>query len=79
MACVCEKKDRRYWFVLHGWRKKAFASGNPNGRKVLSEYSEVGCNKCGKLWRTKAKYVESLNDGGFMLSVPDRIYSGNAK
>lgn len=29
-------------------------------RWTASDYSEVHCRKCGKIWRTKAEYVDVL-------------------
>jgi hypothetical protein len=30
------------------------------GRRTPSEYSEVICSRCGRRWRTKAAYVDTL-------------------
>jgi hypothetical protein len=33
-------------------------------RKTPSVYSEVACRSCLRRWRTKARYVDDLPDGG---------------
>lgn len=32
----------------------------PKGQCHYSEYSTIECTNCGKIWRTKAKYVDNL-------------------
>lgn len=45
---------------LEVWTYRANYSAFNGYRRTQSEYSEVRCRKCGKIWRTKAAYVDSL-------------------
>jgi hypothetical protein len=63
-ACICEKekKDTKNWIVIHRKHNHS-AFETPKYGCHPSDYSTVGCLKCGMLWRTKAKYVDCLSDG----------------
>lgn len=54
--CNCNKPD---WVIIH-YKHNHSAFESPKYAPHYSEYSTVYCNSCGGLWRTKAKYVESL-------------------
>lgn len=61
VACACfpylkgNRRPRAEWVVT--LRECNYRRGyNP------STYSEVRCTKCGRIWRTKAKYVDRLPD-----------------
>ncbi len=56
-GCECAPEDRTAWCVLmYRCNYSAF-----NGRHhTPSDYSQIGCVKCRKRWRTKAAYVETL-------------------
>jgi hypothetical protein len=60
-ACDCPERKKpvreRNW-VVRDWRCNHSAF---SGYKwTPSDYSAVECLKCGKWWRTKAKYVDLL-------------------
>jgi hypothetical protein len=53
----CNHKE--HWRVLRRhWTRSAF----DGYKKRWSKYSDVVCLKCVTLWRTKAAYVEELED-----------------
>jgi len=58
-SCTCEKKDRSKWVVLMRCGNASAFSGY---RFTRSSYSQVGCEMCGRIWRTNAKYVRELPD-----------------
>lgn len=66
-VCRCEESNKpmkdRQWFV---YRRKCNFSHfeSPKGGYHYSNYSSVHCAKCDAMWRTKAKYVNELKDGG---------------
>lgn len=61
-GCVCEKKDKKNWVVIHRmYNISAFES--PKYGRHPSDYSTVRCTKCGMIGRTKAQYVSELKDG----------------
>jgi len=60
MGCKCEgrRNDRmRHWYVVRrNWSASAF-----NGYAgQWSDYSDVECARCQRMWRTKARYVDEL-------------------
>ncbi|MDH3466206.1 MAG: hypothetical protein OES26_09910 [Gammaproteobacteria bacterium] len=60
-ACSCLEREKppikREWVV---WKLR-FNTSAFNGYKVTpSDYSTVHCQVCGKVWRTKAAYVDEL-------------------
>jgi len=63
-ACTCEgtRKERmKYWRVsMRNYNLSMFES--PKGCRHPSDYSTVVCLKCSMSIRSKAKYVDSLED-----------------
>jgi hypothetical protein len=64
VACACVErfkpmKDRR-WVVLYRCCNYTMLS---DWERVPSVCSSVSCQVCGRIWRTKAKYVRRLPDG----------------
>lgn len=51
--CNCEDSDERNWVVVS---QRRVASGKQFGKVI----SIVRCDKCGRQWKTSAKYVERL-------------------
>lgn len=45
------------WRVVHYRCNHSAFNGY---RHTCSDYSAVTCEKCGRVWRTKAKYVDNL-------------------
>ena len=63
-ACRCEgtrKEKMKNWVVRERNCNYSYFE-YPKGEKHYSDYSLVVCKKCGGMFRTKAKYVESLPD-----------------
>ena len=59
-ACICDSpRSARmvYWKIKKYWYKGYKKPGEPN---YESEYSIINCGICGRVWRTKAKYVDEL-------------------
>jgi hypothetical protein len=62
IPCNCDERhkpieDRDWLITQYKSNRSAF-----NGYRVAaSDYSEVICNKCRGIWRTKAAYVGQLN------------------
>ena len=64
VPCSCPdartKAKRKRWIVLmRNHHRSAFAGYH----WTPSDWSSVGCLDCGGIWRTKAKYVDTLPDG----------------
>lgn len=57
--CQCEKLDRSKWRVI---QRNCNHSAFNGYRETPSDYSSVTCLDCGRVWRTKAKYVDQLRD-----------------
>jgi hypothetical protein len=55
----CQRADRAFWRVTV--REGNYSAFN-GGRFTPSAYSEVKCAECGRVWRTKAAYVQTLRD-----------------
>ena len=57
-TCTTPTGERRArWRVFrHRYNTSTFNGG----RYTPSDYSDVLCLKCGRIWRTKAAYVETL-------------------
>lgn len=53
----CRRNDQKDWVVTV---YRANYSSFNGGRRAPSSYSEVTCTKCGRVWRTNAKYVDTL-------------------
>lgn len=76
MACKCDERfapfksglpegsnERpRQWFVI---RRHESCSAFTGYRRQWSEYSDVACRVCGSHWRTKADFVDELEDCTF--------------
>jgi hypothetical protein len=58
------------WIVLV---RNANHSAFNGGRRTPSAYSAVACTRCGRIWRTKARYVGTLRDGSWKELEPTRI------
>lgn len=60
-SCRCEERNKpveeRDWEVLQLYCNHSAFNGY---HCTSSDWSSVVCNVCGALWRTKAKYVDSL-------------------
>lgn len=63
-SCCCEERAKpladRQWRVID--RNCNYSKFN-GSRYTPSDYSAIKCLQCGRWWRTKAKYVDSLRDG----------------
>lgn len=60
-GCQCKVKDKSNWRVLDRNCNYSYFEA-PKGCKHLSDYSTVVCLKCRAMGRTKAKYVDGLED-----------------
>ncbi len=56
LACRV-RTHRPEWLVI---TYRAHYSAFSGGHRTESEYSAVKCGECGKVWRTKAGYVDRL-------------------
>jgi hypothetical protein len=60
-ACTCEEvakpPEERRWLILD---YKCNYSKFNGSHYTPSDYSAVQCRGCGRIWRTKAAYVEKL-------------------
>jgi hypothetical protein len=56
---TCMAYHRTHWRVTV---RKANYSAFNGGHRTPSAYSEVHCIDCGRIWRTKAAYVDTLRD-----------------
>jgi uncharacterized Zn finger protein len=59
MGIRCECGGREGWRVI---QRKCNHSAFNGYHYTPSDYSAVRCEKCGHIWRTKAKYVDDLQD-----------------
>ena len=63
IACNCKERKtpipQRKWVVL--MRHCNYSAFN-GYRRTPSDYSAITCLSCGRLWRTKARYVERLRN-----------------
>lgn len=62
--CRCQHKNdpdhrERYWHVL---QRECNHSAFNGYHYTPSDYSQIGCSCCLRLWRTKAAYVNTLAD-----------------
>lgn len=62
-SCEDTVGHRPYWEITHYRHNHSAFSGY---RETPSRYSEIHCRKCGRFWRTKAKYVTRIP-----LAFPD--------
>lgn len=64
-GCKCEERkkpvEERNWKVIHRHCNYSYFE-YPKGQQHSSEYSEVICLSCNACGRTKAKYVDDLED-----------------
>lgn len=62
-ACKCKERakstDDRDWTVTQRQGNRSAFNGYRHAR---SDYSEVVCGNCGARWRTRAVYVNRLQD-----------------
>lgn len=62
-ACECPERKKptkeRNWVVDV---RNANYSAFKGYRRTFSDYSQVRCKSCGKIWRTKANYVNDLKN-----------------
>jgi hypothetical protein len=56
---TCIREHQATWAVVN---RKCNFSAFAGGRQTYSDYSLVTCGTCGRQWRTKAGYVDSLPD-----------------
>jgi len=63
-SCSCagsrKEKMKNWRVVVRNGNYSEFES--PKGAFHPSKYSSVRCLKCGSIWRTKANYVNELED-----------------
>jgi len=68
ISCHCEERSKpvklRNWAVLDRKCNRSYFE-YPKGDCHVSDYSKVICWECGRVWRTKAKYVDELEDGEY--------------
>ena len=60
-GCKCAIKEKSNWKVLHRECNYSYFE-SPKGGRHHSRYSTVFCLKCRAMGRTKAKYVDDLDD-----------------
>lgn len=69
-ACRCEESTKptaeRLWVVL---QRNCNHSAFNGWHQTPSRYSEIGCRRCGSRWRTRAAYVNALNDSTHRLGA----------
>ena len=54
--CKCNNPD---WEIIH-YKHNHSAFESPKYDEHYSVYSTLYCKNCGGVWRTKAKYVETI-------------------
>lgn len=55
-SCVCPKGKGKLVCTMYKCNYSAF-----NGyRKTFSDYSQIVCRRCGAVWRSKGKFVDTL-------------------
>lgn len=59
-ACICTPRDKTHWRVMVYKGNRSYFNRGPRGSFVSSDYSQIECTRCRHIWRTKAKYVDSL-------------------
>ena len=59
VPCRDRKAHRATWEV---WQRRCNHSAFNGYRSTSSDYSQVHCRTCGAVWRTKAAYVNNLDD-----------------
>lgn len=59
LVVPCMRDHRASWVVVH---RKCNFSAFSGYRYTPSDYSLVLCGTCGRRWRTKAAYVDTLPD-----------------
>ena len=60
-SCKCKIKNKKNWRVMHRKHNHSYFE-SPKGAEHPSDYSTVLCLKCTGCGRTKAKYVDELED-----------------
>ena len=65
----CRRSHQEHWVVtMRHYNCSAF-----NGyHRTPSEYSEMVCHFCGRMWRTKANYVKHFPDGDYVTAAEKR-------
>lgn len=58
-TCTDPMQHRTAWRVM---QRNSRHSAFDGGRRRWSRYSTVRCLRCHRAWRTKARYVATLND-----------------
>lgn len=63
LACSCAERDKpvaaREWRV---YQRRCNHSAFNGYHRTPSDYSTVGCETCGRFWRTRSGYVAELRD-----------------
>lgn len=65
-TCACGREN---WVVIHYKHNHSYFE-TPKGGWHRSDYSTIECKKCGHVFHTKAKYVDTLplcNSKGCMV------------
>lgn len=68
-GCKCD--ERKKPVHLRQWRvydRNCHYSAFSGYRRTYSDYSTVGCDVCGRIGRTKARYVYVLKDADIVIS-----------
>lgn len=72
VSCKCPESKKplasRRWYV---WKRHYNTSAFHGGYQA-SDYSSVACQACGASWRTKADYVDKLDDGDYSTNTINR-------
>ena len=56
-ALECGREHREHWEILQYRCNHSRFNG---GHYTPSDYSQLRCSLCGRVWRTKAAYVEQM-------------------
>jgi len=68
-SCQCagtRDEKRKFWVVTD---RECNHSAFNGYHWTPSDYSRIECSRCGRAWRSKAKYVDSLPDAGTLPAL----------